>query len=232
MIPIIINNFNWYSTTKKLVEDLIRLGYTNIHILDNGSTYPPLLEWYNSLDTVHVEYLNRNVGPRALWDSGYIKNFQHLDWIAYTDSDIELHKHCPEDFIEILTKVAEGRQFNKVGLALDIYSLDPVAWNDVIYWEEKYWNKCIDVLDEDNKGYEAGVFEADIDTTFAVIKPQLPFDYKALRVTGNFTAKHKPWYVNFDNMTEEESYIMERLDPAHSTLRRYYNTHLENKKSQ
>lgn len=44
--PIIINNFNRLSTTVQLIDALKQRGYNNIHILDNQSTYPPLLEFY------------------------------------------------------------------------------------------------------------------------------------------------------------------------------------------
>lgn len=45
-IPIIINNYNRLTMLKKLIDSLTSRGYTNIVILDNQSTYPPLLEWY------------------------------------------------------------------------------------------------------------------------------------------------------------------------------------------
>lgn len=233
-IPIIINNFNWLSTTKKLVEDLIRLGYTDIHILDNGSTYPPLMDWYGQIEnglyknvTMHL-IMRGNLGPRALWDSGYINNFQHLDWIAYTDSDIELNPNTPENFIEELINISSTTiGYNKVGLALSLEDLDlnNNYQNKIYHWETKFWNcPCLSIIGKNI------VFEADIDTTFSIIQPQSPFDYKALRVSGDFTAKHKPWQADFDNMTEEEAYIMERLDSKYSTWKGYYLKHLEQSK--
>ena len=42
-IPIIINNFNRLTTLRLLTETLTACGYTNIYILDNASTYPPLV---------------------------------------------------------------------------------------------------------------------------------------------------------------------------------------------
>ena len=47
-IPIIINNFNRLSTLKELLTSLEQRGYNNIHILDNASTYPPLLAYYKT----------------------------------------------------------------------------------------------------------------------------------------------------------------------------------------
>lgn len=43
-IPVYIISFNRLSCLKQLVARLERAGYSNIHIVDNGSSYPPLLE--------------------------------------------------------------------------------------------------------------------------------------------------------------------------------------------
>lgn len=221
MIPVIINNFNRLSTTRNLVVDLLRLGYTNIHILDNGSTYEPLLNWYNLIEqypypdaTVKVERLGRNVGSRALWDTGYINQFTRYPYIVYTDSDIQLNPNTPTKFIEHMWNVGKENGYEKVGLALDISDLPETPYGDRIRnWEGKYWQEEVVIPD---------VFKADVDTTFAVISPCLPFDYKALRIAGNFTAKHIPWYTDFNNLTEEERYVMDRLDNKHSTYKGYY----------
>ena len=59
-IPIIINNRNRYTFLLQLIEALELRGYTNIHILDNDSDYPPLLEYYAR--TKHsVHFLNANL---------------------------------------------------------------------------------------------------------------------------------------------------------------------------
>ena len=47
-IPVIINNFNRLEYLKKLIESLEIRGYRNIYIIDNLSTYPPLLQYYNT----------------------------------------------------------------------------------------------------------------------------------------------------------------------------------------
>lgn len=45
-IPIIINNFNRVTTLSKLITTLEVRGYKNIYIIDNASTYKPLLKYY------------------------------------------------------------------------------------------------------------------------------------------------------------------------------------------
>ncbi|HWA33283.1 MAG TPA: hypothetical protein VG737_04090, partial [Cyclobacteriaceae bacterium] len=47
-IPIIINNFNRLTFPVLLIQFLEKCGYNKIVILDNYSTYPPLLEYYRT----------------------------------------------------------------------------------------------------------------------------------------------------------------------------------------
>lgn len=209
--PIIINNFNRLSTTKKLVEDLKHLGYTNLHILDNASTYSPLLGYYSTNPCV-IKKLDQNLLWLAVYNSGYINEFLDYPWIAYTDSDIQLNPDTPHNFIDILIEKAEKYGRPKAGLALRIDDLpDNEYANHFRTWEKKYWEKEL----------EPGVYDAHIDTTFCVIKPGTPFDYSAVRVAGNFTAVHVPWYTDFNNLPEEEQYYLESSHEW-STYKRFY----------
>jgi len=217
-IPCIINNFNRLTTTKKLVEDLQKLGYGNVIVLDNCSTYPPLLEWYKT-NPCRIEYLNRNYQSLAVYDCGITKEFGTLPWIVYTDSDIELNPNTPTDFINQLIEKAEKYGYTKAGLSIRIDDLPDTQFaNEYKVWEQKYWETS---LEED-------VYDAQIDTTFCIIKPTERFDYRALRLAGNLACRHIPWYGNFDNLDEEELYYIEHsLD--YSTYKRFYETHKNQK---
>lgn len=213
-IPIIINNFNRLTTTRNLVNQLKGLGYTNIHILDNNSTYPPLLKWYKDCG-VTVKYLGQNAETQlVLWNSGYINEFKELyPWIVYTDSDIELNPDTPEDFIDNLIGYAKKYGVNKVGLALrldDIHETNEYN-TQAKEWEQQFWTNQL----------EEGVYKADLDTTFAVLKTTAPFQYGALRVAGNYTARHMTWYTDFDNLDGEERYYLENSGPLSTYKRKY-----------
>jgi hypothetical protein len=207
--PIIINNFNRLTTTRKLVEDLSRLGYGNIHILDNKSTYPPLLDWYNT-NPCTIKRLDTNVGNLAIYNSDYINEFK--GWVAYTDSDVDLGDRTPSFFIESMVNVADKYGYNKVGLALRIDDLPDTDYaNKARAWEQKYWERPL----------EKDVYEADVDTTFCIIKQGLPFQYQALRLGGDYTAIHKPWYLDYNNLNDEERYVMNHSSGTYSTTKRY-----------
>ena len=104
-IPIIINNFNRLSMLKKLIMGLELRGYTNIWIIDNNSTYPPLLEWMDEMkDKYHFVRLQTNVGHLSLFETGLYKRFWKGYYI-YTDSDISIPDYVPADFVEFLWNV-------------------------------------------------------------------------------------------------------------------------------
>jgi hypothetical protein len=208
-IPIIINNRNRLTTTKKLADDLSKLGYTNIHILDNSSTYPPLLEYYSQCPYT-VERLNSNLGQLAIYNSNYINKFH--GWVAYSDSDIELNPDSPRGFVEEMIKIAEKYNKVKVGLALRIDDLpDNYHTKRFKQWEHPHWTKEV----------EKDVYEAFVDTTFSIIKVGQPFQYQAFRMAGNLTARHMPWYTQFDNLSDEEKYFLDNSLPL-STYKRLY----------
>lgn len=208
-IPIIINNRNRLTTTKKLADNLYSLGYTNIHILDNNSTYPPLLEWYKEC-SYRVKRSDKNLGQLAIYNSGYINEFK--GWVAYSDSDIELNPNTPRGFIEQMIGIAEKYNKLKVGLALRIDDL-PTNLHAARFklWEQPHWTKEI----------EKDVYEAFVDTTFSIIKVGQPFQYQALRIAGDLTARHIPWYQDYDNLSEEERYYIDHSSSEFSTTKRF-----------
>ncbi len=71
--PIYLTNMNRLTTTKKMVEDLFRLnGDAKINIIDNASTYPPLLEWYDEIkNDVNIIRQQGNLGPWTFFYSGH-----------------------------------------------------------------------------------------------------------------------------------------------------------------
>lgn len=215
-IPIVINNFNRLTTTKRLADDLANLGYTNVHILDNNSTYLPLLEWYKECPYI-VKRLSENMNFLSIYNSGYINEWLgKRDWIVYSDSDIELNPATPTNFVDILIEKAELYNKTKAGLALRIDDLPNNLYSDHFRnWERKFWEKEI----------EKDVYDAQIDTTFCIIKPGLAFDYNALRIGGNMTAKHVPWYTDFNNLDEEERHYLEKSIDS-SSYKRFYTNQL------
>ena len=210
-IPIVINNFNRLEMLRKLISGLESRGYTNIHIIDNDSTYPPLLEWYRASCRYPVYMLHRNVGHLAVWETGIYKQFTE-SYFAYTDSDLEIHPECPDDFMEQFVSLLKRHpRALKVGFSICIDDL-PDCFNkkkDVISWESQFWRREV----------EPNVYKAPIDTTFAVYKPYFKgeivnFRNKYLRVGFPYSVRHLPWYQDSSDYTEEDRYYLSHISTS------------------
>ncbi len=202
-IPIVINNYNRLTFLTRLIESLESRGYRNIHILDNDSTYPPLLEYYEHCP-YQVHRLGRNLGYRALWLCE-VYNLVKGSFYVYTDSDIILHEDCPEDFMRVfLQGMKRYPRCMKIGFGLLIDDL-PDCFRDkekVIRHESQFWEKPVDSL----------FFDAQIDTTFALYRPHSyghsDGRHLMMRSGKPYVARHAPWYVDSNNLSEEEAYYI------------------------
>lgn len=205
-IPIIINNFNRLTFLQMLVEALEKRGYRNIYIIDNNSTYPPLLEYYDK--SPHTVFrLKENVGYLSLWKTDIYKRFRNR-WFVYTDPDILPGDTCPEDFLDYFLSVMKRYpRASKVGFALRIDDLPDTfsKKNEVQEWESQYWTRPL----------EKDLYRAPIDTTFALYRPNIKWgsyikDFM-IRVGGDYTARHLPWYNDDGNLSEEEKYYLNHI---------------------
>lgn len=213
-IPIVILNRDRLKPLEKLVDSLHQRGYYNLIIIDNLSTYPPLIEYYysNKLN-VHVNdgiVVNDNSTLYRLAIEAKVPYFKSIldDWYVYTDSDVVLTEDVPENFIEDMVKVCKKYAVHKVGLGLEINNLpkDLAMTNDVVECEKQYWvNKLEDA--------EYDLYAAPIDTTFAVYQPGSHplWSNHSIRMGYPYVATHEPWYYDTDNLPEDELYYVSHL---------------------
>lgn len=208
-IPIIINNFNRLEYFQQLIEWLEKAGYTNIYIIDNHSTYQPLLAYYKTLPYTIFE-LDRNKGHFSLWETIIFSRFAN-DYYVYTDPDVLPVDECPTDVLSYFKSLLEKYPgYKKTGFGLKIDDL-PDQYNlkeQVIKWESEFWNKPL----------EADVFDALIDTTFALYRPGAKggADGPAIRTAGKYLARHLPWYENSENLSDETKYYLKSANAASS----------------
>lgn len=225
MVDVIINNRNRLTTTKNLVEKLYALNpRENIIILDNGSTYPPLLEWYEEVSKIPKQwskpqiFYEKNEGHLALWATGLYKDLG--PYFVYTDSDIELNENFPKDWKERMFRTWKKYQ-KKVGLAIRTDDLpDHYRYkNQVIRNEGRWW------LNE----VEENIFQADTDTTFFLMENFGDNQYDSVRMAhADMICRHVPWYHDLNNLDEEEKYYLENLGERVST--QYSKQHLNPEK--
>jgi glycosyltransferase involved in cell wall biosynthesis len=210
-IPIIINNFNRVTTLKKLIASLEARGYFNIYIIDNKSTYPPLLDYYDNECKYKVFRLNENIGTLALWKSEVYKKFKD-NYFVYTDSDVMPIESCPDNFMEFFLKMMKKYKLaQKVGFSLKIDDLpDHYLPKPMVLRNEgqffRFYNK------EDN------LYRAPIGATFALYRPRSRYRHannyiEIYRAGHPYVAYHLPWYQDSMNMDPEERYYTETSGP-------------------
>ena len=206
-VPVFINNYNRLTTLEKLIAALEERGYHNIHILDNQSTYPPLLE-FHATTTHQVHRLKKNYGSKSFWKSNMWLKYM-FSYFVYTDSDVVPVEDCPPDFLEhFYMLLKKYPKVHKAGFSLKIDDLPDSFENKkkVVTWEQKFYKKQL----------EENVYLAPIDTTFAFYRPfsksgKRDGSTPIIRTGFPYQAKHLPWYINNQDLGEEETYYMNSI---------------------
>jgi len=189
-----------------LIKSLEERNYHNIIIIDNQSTYPPLLKYYK--ETSHkVIFLNENLGYNALEKIPLYKKIRK-NYFVYTDPDVIPIKECPDDFLKsFLDLLKTYPKVQKVGFSLKIDDLPDhfESKEKVINWETQFYSTKLD----DNN------YLAPIDTTFALHRPyaliSLRGGPKMIRTKYPLTAKHMPWYNDTRNLSNEEKFYIKNV---------------------
>lgn len=207
-VPVLINNFNRLELLKKQIDWLLSLeDKVSIVIIDNLSTYPPLLDFYEKIDhpLVQVVYLNFNS-----WRKGaeYIGQNKLKDFKKYiiTDSDLLPYPDTPKDLVSHLSLLMDKYpEYNHIGTSLEINDIPdkhPMKAM-VINFESNYWPPIAKELNNE-------VYDAKIDSTFAMYRSHSKVlkTHPALRTKRPYTLKHIDWYLAPSDFSEEYIYYL------------------------
>lgn len=218
-LPVLIPAFNNPTYLAGMVGQLLRFPGLKPVILDNGSSYRPILDLYArwaaeglAPGRLLVLLLGENLGPRAAWhDPGLLRALpRHF---CLTDPDLALNPALPADFPALLMRVTERFRIGKAGFALSLEDRHLMVdtpfrhadgWKRIWESEAVHWRDPVAAPD-----VEEPLYRADIDTTFALydqawFDPTQPF--RGIRVAGRFTARHLPWYRDTGLPAEEERF--------------------------
>lgn len=200
--PVLLISYETLRWLRDMVSDLLRLRFTNIHIVDNASTYPPLLDWFQQLPAgVVLHRLEANVGKYAPWKSGLTRQLTAPGgYYVVSDPDLDLST-LPDTTLEHMVSVFDEHPgTTKVGTAI---RLDDVPKDSICgsyperYGKDLFWSKTIG---ED-------LYRGNIATTFAVyrVSNQSPSSSRRdVRCAGPYTVRHLPWYLRESDIGEEE----------------------------
>jgi FkbM family methyltransferase len=206
--PVVIPTFNNPTFLRSMLDQLASRQLRNIVVVDNASTYPPMLALLDEIaEAATVRRFPTNDGPRRIWDDASV--FDALPQVfAVTDPDLRLSAALPPDFVERLFALTNRHRVGKAGFALDISQPQQMLQDDFVIagrpqkiweWERQFWDDEV----------EPDVFRGLIDTTFAVYNKEF-FDHAAplaaVRVGGDFTCTHLPWLRDFGLPSDEVAY--------------------------
>ncbi len=218
-MKIFIMSYNLLESTRNMAEFFVQCGHEPV-IVDNDSSYPPLLKWletcaYKVVSTkgIQLSTFNRFVWeiPNLLDDVG--------EFYCVTDCDLGFDG-VPKDFCEVLANhIERSPGILKCGLSIRISDLpDNKYANSYRESESKNWES------KDNYGF----YGIPVDTTCAVYSvdrcnnianmwrpenSELPqnfldnsFFFRSHRSPEPYTCKHIQWYADINNLSHEQLY--------------------------
>lgn len=197
---VIVPTFNNGRYLENCLRQLRKLNLNRFVVFDGGSTEIQTLRLLADLSREgRVLTFLHNPGPRHFFLDKRI--FRALPEIfCVTDPDLDFNPGLPAKFLNTLFTLTEEFQIGKAGFALslegDITSKEfffGQRWRTIPEWEGQFWSKPR----ENSLNLE--IYEAPIDTTFALYNKKYLSSqdfFRAMRVAGNFTAKHLPWHVS------------------------------------
>lgn len=208
-IPLIIPNYNQLTYLRNLIN-WWKFYYPEnpVVIVDNGSNYEPLLDYYNEIDEIvaSVHLYNEN---------DFVNNLNEFlvrsqpEYYAISDPDIMPHPATPPNFLEIFKDVIDAG-YHRAGFDL-IYS-DIPDWNPKRTWiqgdQVELHDQSEKVRIEKPEGIYTG-YRAPIDTTFCLYTSKnsgwhAPMNGKdwgnCVRI---LEAYHLAWYEHKDYLNHE-----------------------------
>jgi hypothetical protein len=207
-IPLLILSFNQLTYLRNLIN-WFRYYYPNndIYIIDNASSYPPLLEYLSDIhgkDNSYVFNFKFNEGSINLKNVIDKRIATNYEYYIISDPDIMPHMSTPTNFLNVFRHCIDDLGYHHVGFCLKI---DDIPQNKVTTIEQSrpFWQEPI-IVSYEGKNYTA--YKAPIDTTFALYKSAEGWEYPMRNEWWNnslrmFDAFHLPWYLNGNNINEE-----------------------------
>jgi hypothetical protein len=180
-------------------------------IIDNNSSYRPLIEYYKKDCPYKVIRLDKNYGHTVIWSADILDRLGIGEQYIVTDPDLDF-TGIPDDFMQILQGgLNKYPKANKCGFSLDISKLPD---GEVRSWEASLWQYPLDEI----------YFKAPIDTTFALYRADISkyIIEDSIRTNKPYMARHIPWTYRYENirlLSADEKYYLRTANPQSATLK-------------
>jgi len=210
---LIIPTFNNFTYTRNTIDRFQNL-VDDIMVLDNASTYEPMLDYLDSIDgDVEVKRYESNEGPRRFYNDKWF--YWDLPYqFLVTDPDLEFDDRLDRQALDHLFELTEELSAYKIGSALSLDLDEDNVLDDGLVWcgratnvreiEAAYYGNPISTKTK----YGDRIYVANIDTTFAAYNRlhETGFMDTNYRVDGRYLAKHYGWLKNPPIPKDEADY--------------------------
>lgn len=207
MINTFIISYNRLSFLKQQIEVLSNNPMLKLHIVDNASTYPPLLEYLKTLHNCTIHRMIKNEGHKVVWETGISVKICPYDPYIVTDPDI-----IPEDFNfdeVLLNGLNKFPSINKIGLGfrMEDIPIDNPLRDNILKHENELQREYI---------RDPEFVRMPVDTTMAIYRggyhhysvngttSEKDNVCRSLRTT-NCMAKHLSWHITEEEIKNEEN---------------------------
>ena len=203
----IFEEFTW---AHRMADQCNELGLDVVLVI-NGRTWPPLDKWLHECPYEQIE-MGSNTGVNGFLN-GPAQTLKKR--FITSDSDLDL-SGVPGDVVIRLSDALDlNKDVRKAGLSLQY---DDVPESYVLHEKVVAYEKGTRITERPGDCYHAG-----IGATFAMYEPKrsdLNF-YSAVRLKEPYTARHEPWYLDIENLSEEhERYYLKCSSGYYATKMR------------
>jgi hypothetical protein len=204
-ITVVVNNRDLLAWPRAMLKEMERFSaLEEVVIVDNASTYQPLLRWYRTIPN-KIFFLG-NVGHTAPWTGDVLAHIK-TDFYVVTDPDLDL-SGVPGDCLQHLMRCLDRYPvFEKIGLGLEVEDVPAASpyYRHVNSYERSLWKLPL---------MGGLVRPAAVDTTFAIYHKKILNEYRVCgaRTDRPYVAKHIPWALT--TMSEEFSYYVRNANAS------------------
>lgn len=202
-----IINYNRLTCVQNMLAYLKQIPEINPIIIDNGSTFPALLDWY-STKPCEIDLVGKNCGELVMFVTDRIERYNlKAGGYIITDPDLDLTS-VPLDFVDVLKRGLELHPWaDKCGLGLRIDDLpDTEIAQAVRNHEAVHWAFPLG----DN------MWRAAIDTTTSYFRSSIQ-SFECVRTGGAYQARHIDWYyTDYSQLPDDYIYYLKSIGNQHS----------------
>jgi hypothetical protein len=210
-----------------MVNCLLKLPDVEISIIDNNSSYIPLLKWYKEIENsnIRVIRLTENLGHLCFYKAGLDKEIKEDEYFCLTDPDLDI-SNLPSNFLDILKNGLSNGKYKKCGLFLEMKDLPDNSTFKKYEEDEQYEKVNINGIEYIKRNF---------DTTFGMYK----FSNESGSILTNESCKaiHIPWYYSkekqYDNnilIDSEYAYYVDNCNASSTTKNKHSDVFLNVKK--